>query len=175
MTKTFGADRIDAPTPLGAIKFRREIIDLISESREEGTEIRIWTVTQGGALSAFIITPMSRLDPPKVPVYDPAVLCSGPDFYAVRNVYFEYGFDSPAPTRYMSVDGALLGSFNIEGNYATSCHYAFTNEMMARRYSEELKNDSRYIESVAQWHAECDMMDDFMDSYYDNMGYDDAE
>jgi hypothetical protein len=158
----YRADRSDAPAPAGSIKYRAEIIHLIEEAKME--PVRIWTVTQSGYLSSFLITSKSVLREPKVLRRDYAVLCSGPEFYCVTNTISEY--DGTGPGR-KNAEGELLGSYNIESS-ADACHYAFTNKMIAMRYSDELKNDERYIQSVREWHARfTEMFSDIDDDYDD--------
>jgi hypothetical protein len=156
----YSADRSDAPAPKGSIKFRAEILHLIDEAKEEG-QVRIWIVTQSGCLSSFLITSRSYLVAPEAMEEDPAVLCSGPAYYSISNTMSE-GSCGPFENK----DGELLGSYNIESS-AMACHYAFTNKMMAQRYSEELKNDERYMASVKDWHARCDEMFSDWDDYLD--------
>jgi hypothetical protein len=157
---TYRADRSDAPAPKGSIKLRAEVLHLIDEAKEEGT-VRIWTVTQSGYLSSFLITSRSYLVAPEAMEEDPAVLCSGPAYYSISNTMSE-GSCGPFENK----DGELLGTYNIESS-AGACHFAFTSKMLAQRYSEELKNDVRYMASVKAWHKVCDTMFSGDDDYLD--------
>lgn len=168
---TYSPNRCDAPAPRGAVLTRAEVIELITEASGNRDNIKIWTVTQGGCLAAFYITPRSLLVEPEHLVEDIKILCSGPGFYTITNTITEYGHETGSVQTYPSESGELLGSYNIE-SVAMACHYAFVDEAMARRYSEELKNDERYIKSVKDWHALCDTVFAGYDYAYDYDAFD---
>lgn len=143
---THHKDRRNAPAPLGAILKREEIIELVIEARKEKKAIRVWTVTQSGHLSCFYITSKSRLHKNesagqwKLDCYhDHSVI-------GMKNT-----------NRRWFKNHELMGSYNIE-SYGGNCHFAFTSKIAAKRYSEELKNDKDYIQSVKDWHSQCDRM-----------------
>lgn len=168
MIITYRADRADAPVPAGAIRFRQEIIDLVSEARETNEPIRVWTVAQGGYLGAFRITPRSRFEvvPHMADVNEDGC------YWSVTDTVTEYGFDGEDQVQsYEKSDDEIMGSHNIECSVG-NCHYAFTNGMMARRYSDELKNDEVYQQSVRDHHAYCAHVFADLDDYDYDYGYD---
>ncbi len=144
--KSYRKDRSDAPAPLGAIQKREEIIELVIEARKEKKAIRVWTVTQSGHLSCFYITSKSRLHKAdtagqwKVDCYHDHSLIG---MKQTNDRWFKHY--------------ELMGSYNIE-SCGGNCHFAFTSRIAAKRYSEELKNDNDYIQSVKEWHDRCDRM-----------------
>lgn len=150
------ADRTDAPAPVGAIRTRQEVRDLVIEARKEKKAIRIWTVTQSGHLDCFYLTSKSRLHKPE----DLGLR------YTSENDHAFWHVDAVVDHSCIGMKGTnsrwfkkheLLGSYNIEAS-GGNCHYAFTSKLAASRYSEELKNDARYQQSVKEHHERCARM-----------------
>lgn len=139
------------PAPVGRIKTRDELVDLIIEARKEKKAVRIWTVAQSGYLSPFFITSKSRLEKPD----ESAGYSRDDNFYEVKGYKLStFGNRTRAEDRYYR-DRILTGSYNIGCN-GGSHHYAFTNRVLAERYSETLKTDPIYTQYVKDWHAYCD-------------------
>jgi hypothetical protein len=139
--------------PVGRIKTREELRDLVIEARKEKKAIRIYLVEQSGHIREFFLTSKSRLMKPDAD----EGLCSGDNFYKVNGKAEASWHKRSAPKhRYYSTD-ILCGSYGIGvQQYGGSPHYAFVNRQLAQRYSTFLKTNAAYMEYVRQWHAYCD-------------------
>lgn len=131
--------------PPGAIRFRRELLDLVIEARKEKKAIRIYLVSQSGYMSEFFITSKSRMSKPK----HETGLASGSSFYSVNGWRKSHFRDNG----YYKSE-ILTGSYNIECS-SSSNHCAFTNFLSAKKYSDHLKDDAAYVACVKAHHAWC--------------------
>jgi hypothetical protein len=129
--------------PVGSIRTRDEVRDLVIEARKTKRAIRLYLVQQSGYLSEFFIASKSRLNKPKE-----GSLCSGDNFYCLTG-WTRSSFDK----KYYRSD-MLMGSFSI-GVSGGNGHFAFTNKIAAEKYSSQLKNDATYMKYVKDWHAYC--------------------
>lgn len=126
------------------------------EARKEKKAIRIWTVAQSGRLGCFYLTSRSRLhkpaDKPHMQAY-----ADNPSFWYVTAVHDHSSLGYRTTNKRWFKGDEIMGSWNIE-SYGANCHYAFTSKLAAERYSKELQNDARYLQSVREHHARCDAM-----------------
>lgn len=151
----FGLRRPVAPEitpPAGRIKTREELQDLIIEARKEKKAIRIYLVEQSGHMAEFFITSRSRLNKPE---YDEGS-CSDDGFYSVNGKKLAYWERRKPPAQRYYSDRILCGSYSIGvPAYSGAPHYAFTNRLLAERYSLFLKTHKEYMRYVKDWHAYC--------------------
>jgi hypothetical protein len=151
----FGRNRPACPEiapPDGRIRTREELRDLIIEARKERKAIRIYLVEQSGHMSQFFLTSKSRLEKPE----HEHGLCSGDNFYSVKGKKLAGWERRLEPKHRYYSDRILCGSYGIGvQQYGGSPHYAFTNRILAERYSLFLKTHKAYAQYVRDWHAYC--------------------
>lgn len=156
MNFMLGFDRPTPPEiepPAGRIKTREELLDLIIEARKDRKAIRIYLVEQSGHMGQFFLTSKSKLNKPEAE----DGLCSGPNFYSVNGRKLAGWERHRAPKHRYYSDSILCGTYGIGvPQYSGSPHYAFTNRLLAERYSLFLKTHAAYMKYVKDWHAYCD-------------------
>lgn len=152
--------------PVGALKTRNEVLDLVIEARKEKKAIRIWTVNQLGRISAFYIYSKTKLYNQGAP--NPCndglekVL-----FNMLYPVIHDHTIISHKKTnmRWFKTH-EFIGSYGVEETYNTE-HRMFTNKRAATNYSNTLKNDPKYRADVEAHHQECAKLFSSFDDYND--------
>lgn len=148
--------------PIGALKTREEVLDLVIEARKSKRAIRFYTVNQSGSLGIFYITSKTRLlkkgSPyPKGQPLEGEINDIGDKIAPTYSDHSKYFGGRGVKNRFCRTDGEFLGSYGIVSPGSTE-HRLFTNRMAAEKYSKALSSDPVYMNEVKEWHAYCDRM-----------------
>lgn len=128
----------------GAIKTSNDLKDLIIEARKEKKTIPLYEVKQMGVITIFYLTSESKY----IKNETTKGSCVGSSFDKVTG-YQEY--EDQLIKTYI-----LIGSFCIDGTGYGSEFRLFTNRCLAEEYSQRLRNDPKYVQSVKEHWARCD-------------------
>lgn len=120
--------------PDGAIKNASDLLYIIATNEDEPTTL--YAVVQSGHISKITIRPNSKIERTDW----------GADFIMIHGVYGD--------------SKMFLGDRGIASGNSQRCphnsHRTFLNLDLAFSYSQWMKNDEPYKESVRRWHKSCD-------------------